>query len=86
MPVSRHRRRSKTRLRWVPSPRPPHRPITEEDRREDTLLDERLHQLFGLPATVHQFGDIDWGYEQYQEALAQLEAEGMIRRASEVAG
>jgi hypothetical protein len=40
-----------------------------------------LHQLFGPPATVHQHGDIDWSWEQYQEAIAQLEAEGMIRPA-----
>jgi hypothetical protein len=88
MPATKHRRRGKARPRhqMLHLAMPPHRPITEQDRAEDALLDERLHQLFGPPATVHQFGDIDWGYEQYQEALAQLEAEGMIRRASEVAG
>ncbi len=62
----------------------PHRPITDEERREDALLTERLRQLFGPPATVHQHGNIDWSYEQYQEALAQLEAEGLIRPAREV--
>ena len=45
------------------------------------MLEERLHQLYGPPSTVHQGGDIDWDYEQYQEALAQLEAEGVIRPA-----
>ena len=65
---------------------PPRHRITEQDRREDALLEERLHQLFGPPATVHQFGDIDWGYEQYQEALAQLEAESVIRPTNEVVG
>ena len=86
MPASKHRRRGRTRPRWAPSPppRPPHRPLTEQDRREDALLEERLHQLFGPPAIVHQFGDVDWGYEQYQEAMAQLEAEGLIpQNASE---
>jgi hypothetical protein len=86
MPASKHRRRGKTRLRWAPPPRPTRRPITEEERREDALLTERLHQLFGPPATVHQHGDIDWDYEQYQKALTQLEAEGLIRPASEVLG
>ena len=92
MPATKHRRKGKTRPRWVPPqgetrfarPRPPRRPLTDEERREDALLEERLHQLFGPPATVHQFGDIDWDYEQYQEALAQLEAEGLIRPAAEV--
>jgi hypothetical protein len=84
MPASKHRRRGKMRPRWVPPPRPPRRPITEEERREDALLIERLHQLFGPPATVHQGGDTDWSWDQYQEALAQLEAEGAIRLASEV--
>jgi hypothetical protein len=65
-------------------PHPPHRPITEQDRREDAQLTERLRQLFGSPATVHQGGDIDWSWDQYQEAVAQLEAEGMVRLASEV--
>ena len=86
MPASKHRRKGKPRPRCVPPPRPLHRPITEQDRREDVLLDERLHRLFGPPATVHQGGDIDWSYEQYQEAVAQLEAEGVIRPASEVVG
>jgi hypothetical protein len=88
MPATKHPRRSKTRPRWAsaPPPRPPHRPISEEDRREDALLEGRLHRLFGPAATVHQFGDIDWTYEQYQQALAQLEAEGLIRPADEVVG
>jgi hypothetical protein len=86
MPASKHRRRGRTRPRWAPPPRPPCRPITEQDRAEDALLEERLHLLFGPPATVHQGGDIDWDYAQYEEALAQLEAEGMIRPASEVVG
>jgi hypothetical protein len=68
----------------MPPPRPPHRPLTEQERREDALLLERLHQLFGPPAAVHQYGDIDWSYEQYDEAIAQLEAEGEIRPASEL--
>ena len=84
MPASKHRRRGKTRPRWVSPLRPPHRPITDEDRREDVLLTERLHQLFGPPAIAHQSGDIDWDYEQYQKALAQLEAERLVRLASEV--
>ena len=86
MPATKHRRRGKTRPRWTPPPRSPHRTITEQDRREDVLLEERLHRLFGPPATVHQFGDIDWSYGQYEEALAQLEAEGVIRPTSEMVG
>jgi hypothetical protein len=86
MPASKHRRRGKTRPRSVPPPCPPRRALTDEERREDALLEERLHQLFGPPSTVHQGGDIDWDYEQYQETLAQLEAEGLIRPASEVVG
>ena len=86
MPATKHRRRGKPRPRSVPPPHPPYRPLTEQDRREDTLLEERLHQLYGPPSTVHQGGDIDWDYEQYQETLAQLEAEGLIRPASEVVG
>ena len=86
MPATKHHRRGKTRPRWVPPPRPPRHRITEEDWREDTLLEARLHQLFGPPATIHQGGDIDWDYEQYQKALAQLEAEGVIRSTSEMAG
>jgi hypothetical protein len=31
-------------------------------------------------------GDVDWDYEQYQQALAQLEAEGVIRSTSEMVG
>ena len=56
----------------------------DQDCREDALLTERLHQLFGPPATIHQHGDIDWSWDQYQEALAQLEAEGIIRPANEL--
>ena len=50
----------------------------------DALLDDRLHQLFGPPATIHQGGGIDWSWEQYSEAVAQLEAEGVIRPAGKV--
>ena len=85
MPATKHRRRGRTRLRWVPPQRPPHRPITEQEHREDALLVERLHQLFGPPDAVHQYGDIDWSWDQYEEAIAQLEAEGAIRSASELA-
>ena len=84
MPASKHRRRGKPRQRWAPPPRPPHRPITEQDRAEDALLDDRLHQLFGPPTTVHQGGNVDWSWEQYQEAVTQLETEGVIRSAREV--
>jgi hypothetical protein len=84
MPATKHRRRGRTRPRWVPPPRPSRRSITEQDRAEDALLDARLHQLFGPPATIHQDGGIDWSWEQYSEAVAQLEAEGVIRPASEV--
>ena len=88
MPATKHRRRGKARprhqmLHLAMSPR--HR-ITEEDRREDALLEQRLHQLYGPPRTIHQGGDIDWDYEQYQQALAQLEAEGVIRPTSEMTG
>jgi hypothetical protein len=83
MPATKHRRRGRTRPRWGAPLR--HR-ITEQDRREDALLEARLHQLFGPPRTVHQGGDIDWDYEQYQDALAQLEAEGVIRPVAEVVG
>src|SRR4051794_13086775 len=38
------------------------------------------------PATVLQGGDVDWSWEQCEEALAQLEVEGLIRPASEVVG
>jgi hypothetical protein len=65
---------------------PPPRQMTEQDHREDALLDDRLHQLFGPPATIHQGGDIDWSWDQYQEAVAQLEADGVIRPASEMVG
>jgi hypothetical protein len=58
--------------------------MTEQDHRDDALLDDRLHQLFGPPATIHRDGDIDWSWEQYSEAVAQLEAEGVIRPADEV--
>jgi hypothetical protein len=81
MPATKHRRRGKTRPRWEPPPR--HR-ITEQDRCEDALLEARLHQLFGPPRIVHQDGEVDWDYEQYQEAVAQLEDEGVIRPAGEV--
>ena len=60
--------------------------MTEQDHREDALLDDRLQQLFGSPATTHRDGGIDWSWEQYSEAVAQLEAEGVIRPASEVVG
>jgi hypothetical protein len=88
MPATKHRRRGKARPRhqMLHLAMPPRHRITEEDRREDTLLEARLHQLFGPPATVHQGGDIDWSYEQYFEAIAQLEAEGVIRSTSEMAG
>ena len=49
--------------------------MTEQDHRDDALLDDRLYQLFGPPATIHQGGDIDWSWEQYSEAVAQLEAD-----------
>jgi hypothetical protein len=86
MPATKHRRRGKVRPRWVQPHRPPHRPITEQERREDARLDERLHQLFGPPSTVHLDGDIDWSWEQYQEAIAQLEAEGLVHPTSEMVG
>jgi hypothetical protein len=63
---------------------PPPRQMTAQDHREDALLDDHLHQLFGPPATIHQDGDIDWSREQYSEAVAQLEAEGVIRPANQV--
>jgi hypothetical protein len=65
---------------------PPSRLMTEQDHRDDALLDDRLHQLFGSPSTVYPAGGIDWSWEQYSEAVAQLEAEDVIRSASEVAG
>ena len=58
--------------------------MTEQDRREDALLDDRLHQLFGPPSTVHLDGDIDWSWDQYSEAVAQREAERVIRPTDEV--
>jgi hypothetical protein len=58
--------------------------MTEQEHREDALLVERLHQLFGPPHAVHQYGDIDWSWDQYEEAIAQLEVEGAIRSASEL--
>ena len=82
MPASQPHRQGRTCLRWMPPPRQ----MTEQDHREDALLDDRLHQLFGPPATVHQGGAIDWSYQQYFEAIAQLEAEGVIRPISEVVG
>ena len=82
MPASQHHRQGRTCLRWTPPPRQ----MTEQDHRDDALLDDRLHQLFGPPATVHQGGAIDWSYQQYFEAIAQLEAEGVIRPISEVVG
>ena len=81
MPASQHHHQGRTCLRWTPPPRQ----MTEQDRREDALLDDRLHQLFGPPSTVHLDGDIDWSWDQYQEAVAQLEVEGVIRPANEVA-
>jgi hypothetical protein len=36
--------------------------MTEQDHREDALLDDRLHQLFGPPSTIHQGSDIDWSW------------------------
>ena len=81
MSISKHQR-----PRWAPPPRPPYRPITDEERREDALIEERLHQLFGPPSIVHQGNVVDWSWEQYSEALAQLEAEGLIRPASEAVG
>ena len=58
--------------------------MTEQDHRDDALLDDRLHQLFGLPVTIHQGGGIDWSWRQYSEAVAQLQAEGVIRPTDEV--
>ena len=56
MPATKHRRRGKARPRhqMLHLAMPPRHRITEEDRREDALLEERLHQLFGPPATIHQ--------------------------------
>jgi hypothetical protein len=84
MPATKHRRRGRARPRWVPPPPPPRRPITDEERREDALLVERLQKLYGPPATIHQYGDIDWSWDQYEEAITQLVAEGAIRRADEL--
>jgi hypothetical protein len=77
MPASQHHRQGKPCLRWTPPPRQ----MTEQDHQNDALLDDRLLQLFGPPATIHQHGDIDWSWEQYSKAVAQLEAEGVIRPA-----
>ena len=52
MPATKHRRRGKGRPRRAPPPRPPRWQLTDEERREDALLEEHLHQLFGPPATV----------------------------------
>ena len=81
MPTSKHRRKGKTRTRnWVMPERllPPPTPRTEEDLRRDAVVTERLHKLFGPPCTIHQFGDIDWSYDQYDAAITQLQAEGAI--------
>ena len=80
MLASQQNHQGRTCLRWMPSPRQ----MTEQDHRDDALLDDRLHQLFGPPATIYRGGDLDWSWEQYSEAVAQLEAEGVIRPASEV--
>jgi hypothetical protein len=80
MLASQHHRQGRTCLRWMPPPRH----MTEQDYREDALLDDRLHQLFGPPAIIYQSGGIDWSWEQYSEAVAQLAAEGVIRPASQV--
>jgi hypothetical protein len=81
MPAIQHYHQRRTCLRWMP---PPPRQMTEQDHRDDALLDDRLHQLFGPPATIHRDGGIDWSWEQYSEAVAQLEAEGVIRPTDEV--
>jgi len=73
MSISKHQR-----PRWAHPPRPPYRPITDEERHEDALVEERLHQLFGPPSILRQGNVVDWSWEQYSEALAQLEAEGLI--------
>jgi hypothetical protein len=44
--------------------------MTEQDHRDDALLDDRLHQLFGPPATIHRGDDLDWSWEQYSQAVA----------------
>ena len=80
MPASQHHRKDRTCLRWMPPPRQ----MTEQDHRDDARLDDRLHQLFGPPATIYQSGGIDWSWEQYSAAVAQLEAEGVIRPADGV--
>jgi hypothetical protein len=79
MPASQRQYQDRNCLRWMPPPRQ----MTKQDYREDALLDDRLHQLFGPPATIHRGGDVDWSWEQYSEAVAQLEAEGVIRSAGE---
>jgi hypothetical protein len=80
MPASQHYHQGRTCLRWMPPPRR----MTEQDHRDDALLDDRLHQLFGPPAIIHQGGGVDWSWEQYSEAVIQLEAEGVIRPTDEV--
>lgn len=75
MPVSKHRCRGKARLQWVPPPRPPRHQLTEEKRREDALIEERVRQLYGKG---------DWGLDEYNKAIRQLEAEGKIRPTSEL--
>ena len=80
MPASQHHHQGRTCLRWMSPPRQ----MTEQDHRDDALLDDRLHQLFGPPATIHRGGGVDWSWKQYSKAVAQLEAEGVIRPAGEV--
>src|SRR3954471_15886815 len=80
MLASQHHPQGRTCLRWMPPPRQ----MTEQDHRDDALLDDRLHQLFGPPVTIHQGGGADWSREQYSEAVAQLEGEGVIRPTDEV--
>jgi hypothetical protein len=82
MPATQRQYQEKTCLRWILPPRQ----MTEQDHREDALLDDRLHLLYGPPATIHLGGDVDWSWDQYSEAVAQLEAEGVIRSASAVVG
>src|SRR3954470_12888695 len=80
MPASQHHRQSTTCLRSMPPPRQ----MTKQDHRDDALLDDRLHQLFGPPVTIHPDGAIDWSWEQYSEAVAQLQVEVVIRPTDEV--
>ena len=60
MPASQPHRQSKTCPQWVLPPRQ----MTNQDCREDMLLDMRLHQLFGPPATIHRGGVVDWSGTQ----------------------